>query len=402
MSGKIPATADEKLALKNSEIFYQTPAYKLLDSQGHVFLHLSILLDAKETKPQYLATTTTIDFQGRVIAQADPRLGALSPPIQNIKTTYSMGHSKTSVMIWDNVDSGIHISFFDIRGLLLKKWDSRGFCISTTYDNHGRHIYQYVSGEEGKLKMDNRVHQFHYGDFITDAAVNNLNGKTVIIEDASGRTENLIYNITNNLLSQKKTFLVDYKQQPDWRKSPALEDTHHQTTWQFNAVNKITLLQTADGTQQKYHYNLVLQPIGLTTTFSDKTQIAHIKSLDYNAQGQEEKIHYGNDVVVKHYFEKTTHRVIKIQSKNKSGKLLQDLLHVWDPEGNLSYLTDNTIKLLLPEAKDLDCKSVYTYDSLYRLKSSTGYQHTGIKKDTHVSGFKQSIYMPLPDSKENE
>jgi hypothetical protein len=47
-------------------------------------------------------------------------------------------------------------------------------------------------------------------------------------------------------------------------------------------------------------------------------------------------------------------RVIKIQSKNKSGKLLQDLLHVWDPEGNLSYLTDNTIKLLLPEAKDLD------------------------------------------------
>jgi hypothetical protein len=38
MSGKIPATADEKLALKNSEIFYQTPAYKLLDSQGHVFL----------------------------------------------------------------------------------------------------------------------------------------------------------------------------------------------------------------------------------------------------------------------------------------------------------------------------------------------------------------------------
>jgi hypothetical protein len=28
------------------------------------------------------------------------------------------------------------------------------------------------------------------------------------------------------------------------------------------------------------------------------------------------------------------------------------------------------------------------------LKSSTGYQHTGIKKDTHVSGFKQSIYMP--------
>jgi hypothetical protein len=45
----------------------QTPAYKLLDSQGHVFLHLSILLDAKETKPQYLATTTTIDFQGRVI-----------------------------------------------------------------------------------------------------------------------------------------------------------------------------------------------------------------------------------------------------------------------------------------------------------------------------------------------
>jgi hypothetical protein len=27
MSGKIPATADEKLALKNSEIFYQTPAY---------------------------------------------------------------------------------------------------------------------------------------------------------------------------------------------------------------------------------------------------------------------------------------------------------------------------------------------------------------------------------------
>jgi hypothetical protein len=52
--------------------------------------------------------------------------------LQNIKTTYSMDHSKTSVMIWDNVDSGIHISFFDIRGLLLKKWDSRGFCISTT------------------------------------------------------------------------------------------------------------------------------------------------------------------------------------------------------------------------------------------------------------------------------
>jgi hypothetical protein len=37
------------------------------------------------TAAQYLATTTTIDFQGRVIAQADPRLGALSPPIQNIK-----------------------------------------------------------------------------------------------------------------------------------------------------------------------------------------------------------------------------------------------------------------------------------------------------------------------------
>ncbi|CAB5500997.1 SpvB/TcaC N-terminal domain-containing protein [Bathymodiolus thermophilus thioautotrophic gill symbiont] len=399
MSGKIPATKDEKTALQNSSIFYKTPGYKILDSQGYVFLHLSVLLDAKDKDPQYLATTTTIDFQGRVIAQADPRLGALNPPVQNIQTIYNMGHGKTSVMVWNNVDSGIHISFFDIRGLLLKKWDSRGFCSSMAYDNNGRQFYKQVTGQEGELKMNHRVHQFHYGDFLPNASTNNLNGKTVVIEDSSGRTENLIYNITNNLCAQKKTFLVDYKQQPDWRKNPKLEDTHYQTNWQFNALNRVMLLQTADGTQQQYQYNLVLQPIGLTTTFNNKTQVTHIKSLDYNAQGQEEKIQYGNGIVVVHSFEKTTHRVIKIQSKDKAGKLVQDLLHVWDPEGNLSFLTDNTIKLLMPKAKDLDCKSVYTYDSLYRLKTSTGYQHVGIKKDTHVSGFKQSIYMPLPDSK---
>ena len=402
MSKKIHVTADEKSALTQSEIFYNTPEYKLLDSQGYVFLHFSMLLYAKDDKPQYLATTTTIDFQGRVVAQSDPRLGALKPPVQNVQTTYNMLHGKTSVMIWDNVDSGKHTSFFDIRGLLLKKWDSRGFCISMAYDNNGRQIYQQVVGQDGKLKMDNRVHQFHYGDFVANAATNNLNGKTAVIEDASGKLENLIYNITGNLCSQKKTFLVDYKQQPDWRKSPKLEDTQHQTYWQFNAINRTTLLQTADGTQQAYQYNLVLQPVSLTTTFTNKTKTTHIKSLDYNAQGQEEKIHYGNDVIVERLFEKTTHRLLKIQSKDKTEKLVQDLLHVWDPEGNLSYLTDNTIKSLIPEAKDLDCKSAYTYDSLYRLKSSTGYQHTGIKKDTHVSGFKQSIYMSLPDPKENE
>jgi hypothetical protein len=63
--------------------------------------------------------------------------------------------------------------------------------------------------------MDNRVHQFHYGDFITDAAVNNLNGKTVIV--LTGVEIHALVNLVICMLAfgkKSRNFLMPISHQP--------------------------------------------------------------------------------------------------------------------------------------------------------------------------------------------
>lgn len=401
---------DEKDALYKAAVFYDTPAMKVLDNAGKMFLDIQTLAD----KRQLVAYTLT-DIQGRPAVSIDPRLyhanQTTGSNYYNFKYRYAMG-DKDPVHV-DSIDAGVEKHLNNIYGNQLWSLSSRNYCQLISYDQLQRR-----SAVKVKKLADNQpitsygdfrlVEVFEYGEAHPELTGRNLRGQLYRLKDLSGIVINSQYSLLGGLLETSRQMAANYKTAIDWNSisPPLLEKEIYTSRFTYNALNNLITETSPDGSITINSYNRAGLLNQINTIFNDKSEQQIIKLIDYDANGQRTSVHYGNGIKTNYSYEPTTLRLTQLlstRSKNSGTETVQDVDYTYDPVGNITRSRNNTFKTVFGKNQAVNPLSDYSYDALYRLTAANGRQHPGINAGTYKNNiadkdFKQCLFSQLPNT----
>jgi RHS repeat-associated protein len=410
---------DEKDALEKAAIFYNTPEEKVLDNMGRAFLAIQINVAPALggiSEFVYLPTHSTLNIQGNEVATSDPRLGRMLPPVQNLTHVFDM---LGSALAANSVDAGSRLSLSNIFGNPIHDWDGRGFHVSTKYDRLQRKVETHVKGQESPatdgcgstagLDLDQVVECIIYGEGQPDSDGKNLRGEVFNYYDQAGLLQFPLYNIQAQAVTVRRRLLADYKHEADWSDidDRLLDPEVFETRYEYDALGRDTLEVTPDKSECRHRYNVTGWLNKIEVIFLNKdgstAKETFIENVAYNADGGQQSVTSGNGVVTDYRYEHSTERLVNIFSsrpaagerRRTGASTLQNIAYTYDPAGNITRTRDHTHQTVFCDQQEVKALSNYTYDALYRLVKAKGRQHPGMERDTHIYGFKQSIYMPL-------
>ena len=98
-----------------------------------------------------------------------------------------------------------------------------------------------------------------------------------------------------------------------------------------------------------------------------------LKDAQYNAAGQIIEQRAGNDVLSTWTYDPADGRLCTQRAQKNAEPALQDFEYFYDRVGNIIRIDDHTFKPIYFANQLIDGHRDFTYDSLYRLTSATGY-----------------------------
>ncbi|NEO34975.1 MAG: sugar-binding protein [Moorea sp. SIOASIH] len=384
----------ERQALQKAEVFYDTPLEVVLDNLGRTVREIESNKTTSGGQVRMLTTYYELDITGNQLSSADPRLSVSS--IKNFQMTYSM---TDSVLKTIGVDGGTSWQLNNVLGNPIYSQNSRNFEFSTQYDELQRPVEVHVQGGDGATQLDQVVEHLVYGESVENAENLNLRGQVYQHYDQAGLLQVDGYNILGAPLTTKRQLREEYKKEANWDSTEALSRTTYETQYEYDALGRVTEQTDADDNayQPIYHESGRLNQIqvqhqgGATSTYVD--------SIDYNPKGQRTQISYGNGVRTEYEYETTTFRLTRILTKRGSDrKILQDLHYTYDPVGNITQIKDNAWETVFNQNQQVDPKSTYTYDALYRLIEATGREHPALTaEDERWGNPENDWFVTLPN-----
>ncbi|HMQ87133.1 MAG TPA: SpvB/TcaC N-terminal domain-containing protein [Flavilitoribacter sp.] len=362
---------EEQTAAERAAVHSETPATVHFDSLGRAVLsieHNKTQRSGESVTEEFYATRTDYDIEGNILKVKDAR----DNPVM---TWYP--DMLGNICRQESTDAGTRWQLNDVMGKPLCAWDSRGYKVSTEYDNLHRPVAMKVS--DGTIEKS--FERMAYGETISafDPKTKNLRGQLWRHYDTAGLVETLEIDFKGNPKSATRTLLEDYKNTPDWSANLTLESETFTTSTQFDALNRPVWMKTPDNSVVRPGYNSAnllesiksnLRGVPNETTF--------VTNIDYNAKGQRERVQYGNNTVTRYTYEKETFRLKRLLTTANNGTVfLQDLNYTFDPVGNITRIFDNAQKTVFYGGQRVEAASEYLYDALYRLVEATGREHSG-------------------------
>ncbi|UJQ20366.1 hypothetical protein L2227_03995 [Wolbachia endosymbiont of Delia radicum] len=391
-AGGKTALKDEKDALSKAEKHYNTPTIEHLDSLGRKFLQIEILSNNEQSNVE-LKSYVKLDIQGNELESVDPRFyeqnQGKEEKIKNFRHVYSMsGLLKSS-----SIDAGETWNLANVAGNSVYNWDGKGSLTYTEYDKLQRPIKVKVTDKDLNLNS-NIVERFFYSENIQDKATNRY-GMLIAHYDQAGLTEAKENDFKGQILKSSYILRKNYKQEADWKDVESIVTTHadleseiFNSSIKYNAIGEI--IEKTD--PQNNTHSPIYDIAGRAKQIKFKKQGENIKTyvsdIIYNPKGQRTSITYGNGVVTSYSYDPKTFQLTKLESQ-KGQKKLQSIHYTYDPVGNITTMEDESYKTIFPNNKNIDTKSDYHYDSLYRLSQVTGKEHPAL------SG-KEEIITPIP------
>jgi RHS repeat-associated protein len=361
-----PIGAAEASAAKKAAKHASTPTVAHLDSLGRTFLTIADNGDAGKYETRVELDIegnqrSVMDAQGRKVMVYDYDL--LSTRIHQV-----------------SMDAGERWMLNDVMGKPIYGWDSRGHRLHHRYDAVRRPTQLFVNQNSVELLAE----QVIYGEDQPNDTQLNLRGKAYRQLDGAGIVTNESYDFKGNLLSARRQFLQNYKDDVDWAQSPALEDESFASSTTYDALNRPVTLTAPDQSVIRPTYNEANLLNAVDANLQGKQDnnepiwTSFVKNIDYNEKSQRERIEYGNDAKTKYAYDPKTFRLTHLLTNRSTDHArLQDLLYAYDPVGNITQITDNAQQTLYFNNQVVLPTANYVYDAIYRLIAADGREHIG-------------------------
>jgi RHS repeat-associated protein len=343
-------------------------------------------------KENGLTTQHVLDVLDRELLTIDPRLLYSNVTEQSgaFNFRYLFGMTGNAIRT-EGADGGDRWVLPSIFGSPVYGWDSRGFRVSRTYDRLNRPTSVRVEGgdgEEGVNKFAEPIttEVLIYGETQPDPADRNLNGRLYQFYDQAGLLTQSSYTLGGQLVSSTRQLRDDYQKEADWTRA-AMDRVARQeafaTASTYDEEGRVTSQVTPDGNVTTSSYSVSGQLVSATCILVGVTPAQTIvERIDYDANGQRTRISYGNGVVTSNSYERTTLRLIRIDSTrpgvDATPAILQQIAMTYDPVGNLTRKEDSSWATVFCYNQPVDPLADYTCDALYHVVRATGRQHPGL------------------------
>jgi len=104
--------------------------------------------------------------------------------------------------------------------------------------------------------------------------------------------------------------------------------------------------------------------------------IEFLRDQDYDAKGQRQFAHYGNDVFTRYFYDPKTFRLTNLltykSGEDPATQGLQNLRYTYDPIGNITQMQDDAQQTHYFNNAVVKPLSLYEYDAIYQLVRATG------------------------------
>jgi len=326
-----------------ANVHWRTPALAVSDARGLPVRQVAYLRSAADDTPLALVTRQRHDPAGRLIEQWDPRL-----PVPCLTTVYSLDGSPLKS---DSVDAGWRLTLQGLAGEPSRRWDQRGSHWQTTFDEQLRVI---AVEENGQPDVD----VFIYADASSEAGYNRR-GQLREQKDRSGSLLTDSFSLAGQPLRETRTF---HDGEPF--------TTHHA----FNPLGALLEQTDAGGHRRRSRYGLAgqLKHVELLISGASDWQTV-LENAQYNANEQIIEQLAGNRVLSQWTYDPADGRLHTQSSRKDGGAVLQNLEYFYDRVGNITRIEDHAFQPRYFANQLIDGHRDFTYDSLYRLTSATGY-----------------------------
>ncbi|MFJ2540158.1 RHS repeat domain-containing protein [Pseudomonas sp. NPDC087614] len=321
----------------------RTPSLTVIDGRGLPVRKVAYLRSMAGNTSSTLVICQEHDLAGRLITQRDPRLS-----MENTATVYSLNGN--AVLI-DSVDSGWRVVLPGLAGEPLRRWDQRGSHWRTCFDEQLRLV---AVEENGEVDVD----VFTYSDASAEAGYNRR-GQLQEQKDRSGSLLTDSFSLTGQPLSETRTF---HDGEPF--------TTHHV----FSPLGALLEQTDAGGHRRRSRYGLAghLRQVQLLISGQSQWQPVLLDA-QYNAADQIIEQQAGNLVLSRWTYDPADSRLHTQSSRKDTGAVLQDLEYFYDPVGNITRIEDHAFQPVYFANQLVDGHRDFSYDSLYRLVSASGY-----------------------------
>ncbi len=370
-NGSAPTDKNQLAAWKAAQ-HHNTPSVVHLDTLGRPVY--SIAHNRVSGIDEFYETIIHLDIEGNARSVVDARGNTVMSYQYDL-----LGHR----VYQNSMDAGERWILGNVAGNPLRSWDSRNHMTSSIYDALQRLLETRVQGGGGDTPLDHIFSKTIYGEGQTNDKANNLRGQVVTQYDTAGKTEVIQFDFKGNPLESSRRFAIDYKQVPNWEGTDldtALETETFITTIAYDALNRVISSTTPDGSITIPGYNeaglLETVQVQLASIGNTPPEVkTFVQKINYDEKGQRQNILYGNNVRTTYYYDPFTFRLIHLHSRKQSNELLQDLQYTYDPAGNITEIEDQAIPTIFFGNHQMEPKSQYTYDALYRLVEAKGREH---------------------------
>ena len=320
----------------------RTPSLAVSDGRGLPIRQVGYLRSVAGAEVTALISRQCHDVSGRLVEQWDPRL-----PAPNLSTVYGLAGEALKVA---SVDAGWRLSLPGLAAEPLQRWDERGGHWRSTFDDQLR-----VVAVEGRDATD--VDSFIYADASADAGLN-LRGQLLEQKDPSGALRLNGYALSGQPLSETRSF-------PDGEAFTSRRV--------FNPLGAVLEQIDAGDHRQQSNYGLAGQLRQVQLLVNGKTKSEEVLlDAQYNAEGKIIEQLAGNGVRSRWTYDPANGR-LRSQSSHKDAKALQDFEYFYDPAGNITRIEDHAFQPIWFANQLVDGHRDFSYDSLYRLISASGY-----------------------------
>jgi RHS repeat-associated protein len=370
---------DAKAAALMTEAHAGTPDESHVDPLGRVFLTVLLHRVRRDgtVAESRIETRTRLDIQDNEVGLTDA-LGRLVK-----RTEHDL---LGNVLVLWTMDAGTHWALLDIHGAPLRTWNSLRHDRRTSYDALRRPLKVYLRHAAGEAIIE----QVEYGEGQPDPERNNLRGRPYRVSDGAVVTTSEQYDFKGHVLTTVQRLVRNYRELTDWSRTVELETQSYSFRHAYDAMDRPVSATLPDQTVVKPTYSESGQVVKIEAQLRGRQQSqSFVDRMEYNARGQRTAIAYGNGVRTRYEYDPETLRLTAIATERSralfpadcpanSGPCgLQKFRYTYDAVGNVTHIDDQAQPVVYFRNQVVAAKSVYTYDSIYRLVEATGREHLG-------------------------